>query len=148
MPRRKNNRNEEAEIIDKIDDKALWDEIGPVIKKAIKLGGGAQEVLSKAQSVAAQKMLELMYDDKSDIRFRAAKEILDRSIGKAVERKVSIYGDINQMNEREIDNEIKRLLEDADGGAVLDAIIDHKAKKSRRKLPKTTKELIPTDVEE
>lgn len=134
-------------MVDGIDDKVLWEEIGPIIKKAMKHGGGAQQILSKSQAMAATKMIELMmYSDKDDVKLRAAKELLDRSLGKAVERKLSIHGDLSTMSEKELDSEVARLLEEADGGAILDAIIDHKAKALPAKKTKTKKDLIPKEM--
>lgn len=128
------------DLMSSIEDKQLWEELAPFIKKAMQFGGGAQQILSKSQGVAAVKLVELLlYSDKDDVKLRAAKELLDRSLGKSVERKISIHGDFNDMPERQLDAEITRLLESGDGGAVLDAIVESKAKSQK-------KEIIPAEL--
>jgi ketopantoate reductase len=116
------NKNEDN-LISAVDRMAIYEQLEPVIRAAMKYGGGADTILAKAQSLAAAEIIGLLRSDKEEVRLNAAKELLNRSLGKPVERKISLHSDISQMNQAEIDRSIKQLLKTASPAQVVDAAV-------------------------
>jgi hypothetical protein len=128
----------ESDLIKAIEEKRLFDEIMPAIRAAIKAGGGADQVLKKSETLAAMRLIEATNSDKEDVRLKAATEILNRTIGKPVERSVNIYGDISKLNERDIDNQIMMLFEKQGAKQLLASTgIAHPRSKQKRKPRKS-----------
>jgi hypothetical protein len=101
---------EEKKLIAALDEKAMWEEIRPVVKAIIRNGGGsAQALLKKSEIFAAAALLESLKSKRDDIRLKAAVELLNRSAGKPVERRIDIHADFSNMSEAEIDQQIKIL---------------------------------------
>ena len=67
--------------------------------------------------------------EKEDVKLKAVESVLNRSMGKPVERKVSLYGDLETMNEKDIDRQIKQLMSELGPSAVIDVIADQAASK-------------------
>lgn len=134
----------EDDMIKALDEQSLWDELKPVIKAAMAIGGGADEILRKSQAMAAKKMVEALFADKPETSLRAAEKILDRALGRPVERKLDIYANITDLNERELDSQIMKLMKEIGTTKVLDSAIDglpqmKAAKKKRKRKARKTK---------
>jgi hypothetical protein len=126
MPtRRPRNPNTalEPEFESLIDEKKMWAAIAPLIKSAIDHGGGADKILSASQSMAGVELVRLLRAEKEDVRLRAAAEILNRSLGKPVERRIDLHAELKDISEPEIDSRIKTLVNQIGGGEVIDGII-------------------------
>lgn len=121
----------ENKLIDAIDEADLYTQLKPIIAAALKYGGGADTILRKSQAVAAVKLLELLNSDRDDVRLKAADKILDRSVGKAVERKINIYADLDQLTPAEVDRRLKALMAKHSPSDVIDAVIEAKAKEPK-----------------
>jgi Xaa-Pro aminopeptidase len=126
---KKTNDQAETALIEAIDEMKFYKELQPALQAALKYGAGSDKILRKSQALAVAKLIQLLKSDKEDVQLRAASQILDRALGKAIERKVNIYGDIENLNPHEIDAKIKRLLKKHDAPEVIDAIIESSVKK-------------------
>lgn len=89
----------------------LFKQMLPAIRAAIKANGGADAVLKKSETIAAMELIKATQSEKDEVRLKAATEILNRTIGRPIERSVNIYGDISKMNEADVDSQILMLLE-------------------------------------
>jgi len=114
-----------------LDNLKLYDELMPAIRAAATAGGGADQILKKSEVLAAIKLIEAVNSDKADVSLKAAIEILNRSLGKPVERTLNIYGDISRMNERDIDNQILKAIERSGAEKLIEAVVTE-----RKILPK------------
>lgn len=124
MKIKKTGEKAESALVSVLDEIAFYKELQPAIAAALKYGGSADKLLKRSQVLAAVKLLELLKSDKEDVQLRAAGQLLDRALGRSVERKVNINADIDDLNPKEIDAKIKRLLKKYDSGQVIDAIIE------------------------
>lgn len=98
-------------MVRSLDKLRIYDELMPKLMKIVEAGGSAEAALKKSESLAAATMIDLMRPDyKPEVRLNAANKILERVSGKAVERSVSVYGDLNQMAEQDLDSQIKMLM--------------------------------------
>lgn len=118
------NKNENN-LIGQLDDKALWEQLAPVLKGIIRHGtGNADELIKKSQAAAAMTMIQSLLSDKDDVKLRAATELLNRSLGKPVERKIDIYANLNDVTDQELDTRLKTLLAETDQGSIIDAVFE------------------------
>lgn len=131
MSKPKQFNGTESRVIAKLDEMALYEELAPAIRAVLKYGGSVDSVLRKSQGLAAARLIELLNSEKDDIKLKAAVTLLERVSGKAIERKVNIYGDLAELNPKEIDQRIKRLLgKGHEAGEVIDAVIEAKVVKT------------------
>jgi len=87
-----------------------------VIYEQTKNERNADRVLSAYQGLAAKALVGTMiFGDKTEVR-QAAKEILDRVLGRSVERKMTLALNVDGMSLTEVDNELKRLASGHAGG--------------------------------
>ena len=119
---------DEDALIAAIDEADFYRQLQPYIKAAMQAGGSAETILRKSQSLAALRLVQLLNSEKDDVRLKAAEKLLDRSIGRPVKRKVSIYADLETLSPSEIDRRLKRLLKKHEPAEVIDAVIETKAK--------------------
>ena len=129
--KRRNRNYEEIKMTRTLDNLKLYDELMPAIRAAATAGGGADQILKKSEVLAAIKLIEAVNSDKADVSLKAAIEILNRSLGKPVERTLNIYGDISRMNERDIDNQILKAIERSGAEKLIEAVVTE-----RKILPK------------
>lgn len=101
---------QEAVTIRNMDNLRLYDELMPAIRQVAIHGGGAEQILKRSEVLAVMKIAELMGSLKEEVALKAAIEVANRSLGKPVERTINMYGNLSQMNETDIDNQIKRLI--------------------------------------
>ncbi len=113
----------EDDMTTALDQKAVFDELWPMIKLAAKHGGGIDQILRKSSGIAAAKMIEALYSSRDDIKLKAAEKILDRAYGRPVERKVSLTGDIMEMSEKELDRQLKLLAKETGSEQLIEAIV-------------------------
>lgn len=143
---RRGSNSEERKMIRTLDNLKLYDELMPAIKAVVAAGGGADQILRKSEALAALQLVGSLDSEKDDVRLKASVEILNRSLGKPVERSVNIYGDISKMNERDIDNQIMKALERSGAhqlieAAVVERHLPPKVKQSRKpRVPKLINE--------
>lgn len=116
---------QERELVKALDEKALWESLSPAIHAILKHGtGSAQLLLKKSESLAAVTLLTSLASKKDDVRLRAAIELLNRSLGKPVERRIDVYADIGQLNETELDTQIKTLMKQVGESGALDVVMN------------------------
>lgn len=89
-------------------------EIAPELQEMLLRGASDKEILSKYKSYAAAKILSIaLTEDDAGKALAAAKDILDRSSGKAVERK-KVEHSMADMEERDLDALLASELEELD----------------------------------
>lgn len=128
----------EAKLHRTLDGARLYDQLMPAIRAAALAGGGADAILKKSEVLAAMKIIEMMDSVKPDVALKAAIEITNRASGKPVERSISVYGDLNKMNERDLDNQIKRLIERTGSTKLVDTVLAPALPKAK-KIKQTAK---------
>jgi len=69
-----------------------------------------EAILQLAGPIAAKTLIHCMVFGDNRLRESAASKVLDRVMGKPVERQISLLGDINKMTEEEIDRDITRII--------------------------------------
>lgn len=114
----------EESMLETMDRAKLFTQLEPLLKAAVKYGGGAETMLSKSQAFAAFKLLTLMDSPDEGIALNAAKEVLNRALGKAVERKISFNANMNEMTDAELDKAIKGLIRKDGPGAAIDKAVE------------------------
>lgn len=103
------NKNED-DMIRSLEKLRVYEELAPAILELVKAGGSAEAVLAKSESLAAATLFQSLQDDNPKVRLEAAKEVLNRTQGKPVERNISIYGDLNKMADQDLDRQIELLM--------------------------------------
>ena len=88
-------------------------DILPSLQRDLKAGLRAEEIVEKYKSLAAARMVSLLSDKK--LGHTAAKDILDRGLGKAIERK-AIKHQFHDMDEKQLDSLIQSRLKDIEIG--------------------------------
>lgn len=89
----------------------------PAVAEDLKRGLSAEDILRKYQAVAAAKMVSLIPSEREG--YAASRDILDRSLGKAIERK-AIKHQFEELDERQLDAMIESKLKDIEGTVVGD----------------------------
>lgn len=106
---------EEDNAIDKIDERQLFMEsmmeFLPIFRKFQSLKD-PESIIQMASPLAAKALVHCMMFGDNKLRESAASKILDRAIGKPVERQIAITGDLNRMTDEEVDNDIARILQE------------------------------------
>lgn len=98
LDERKNEGYEIAEALAEFQE--FKETLLPALQGDVQSGMTAEEILKKYQAVAAAKMVSLLNDRK--VGYAAAKELLDRTMGKAIERK-AVRHQFEDLSEKEID---------------------------------------------
>lgn len=102
----------EDKMIQMLDDKQvlgeLLEEVLPIYKRTKKMKN-ADEILSAYQGVAARSLVRPMFFGSHKEVRQSAKEVLDRVLGKPIERQMRLTANVDAMSEAEIDNELRRL---------------------------------------
>lgn len=123
-----------------LDGARLYDQLMPAIRAVAQSGGGADAILKKSDVLATMKIIELIDSEKPDVALKAAIEVMNRSIGKPVERTLNIYGDLSKLNEKDIDNQILRAIEKSGAQQLIEIAVEQKKlpppKIKQRKKPK------------
>lgn len=122
----------EAQLVNELDDRKLADLFLPAIKEILKAGGGADAILARSESLAAVKLVTSILTSNSDTALRAATEVLNRRLGKPVEKRLTIYGDVADMNEDQLDREIISLAKRAGVNEVVEMLVAPPAEKRKR----------------
>lgn len=143
------NPNYENDLIALMDDKALFDQIIPTIRKMAAAGGGADSILKRAEPVAASTLVSLLQSDKDETRRQAAKDIMDRASGKPVERNVHLFGDVSKMHDQDLDTQIKQLVSQTGAETLLAEVLrePEPAKMGRPKGKKDSKPRKPKIID-
>lgn len=72
----------------------------------------ADDVLHEFGVDAARLLVVEMFTAKSDIRIKAIQQILDRTLGKPIDRSISVNHNVKEMKDEELDAQIKDMLHD------------------------------------
>lgn len=120
---------EENKLIQALDEADLFRELQPAIQAALKFGGGSESILRRSQGLAAARLIELLNSPKEDVRLKAISQVLDRALGRSIERKVNVYADLEGLNEKELDRRLRQLMQKNGAADVLDGAIEAKATK-------------------
>lgn len=106
-------RTVEQMMVDGIDQKhKIIDFIEETLPafKAIKGEQDPETILSKASHIAAIAYVKNLMSSDPRIQMEAAKQVLDRSLGRPIERQMTVTTQVNQMTEREVENELNTLI--------------------------------------
>ena len=106
--KRKSNKDIEDNAIRAIDKVKLMEEYLPAIQKFLRTGGTVEGFLRQSTPVAYARLATLLLHGDPLVAHKAAVEILNRAEGKPIERKQILHGDLADLNERQLDNEILR----------------------------------------
>jgi len=72
---------------------------------------GANDIFSEfVRDAAIQTVIEMNTATQSTDRQRAQERVLDRALGKAVDRSVSVHMNVNDLSDEELNNKILQLL--------------------------------------
>ncbi len=82
----------------------------PIFKKFNQLKD-PESILQMAGPIAARTLVHCMVFGDNKTRESSASKVLDRVMGKPVERQISLMGDIHKMTEEEVDSDIARILQ-------------------------------------
>lgn len=104
---------DEDKINSEIDERQLFMqsmmEFLPIFKRFQNLKD-PEAIIQLASPLAAKSLVHCMMFGDNKLRESAASKILDRAIGKPVERQVAITADLNQLTDEEVENDISRIL--------------------------------------
>jgi len=118
--RPRNGSKQENAQIATMDKLRLLEEYLPAIEEYTKRGGTIESFLRSSTKVAYARLAALMMDSDASIAHKASVEILNRSEGKPIERKQVLTGNINDLSEHQIHNELlKKLRKDPELAAKL-----------------------------
>lgn len=133
--------NDEDSRIALMDDKRMFDMIMPAIREVVKSGGGADAILKKSEPLAAMKLIEATNSDKDEVRLKAATEILNRTLGRPVERSLNLHADVGRLSDKDLDSQIARLMSQSGAReAIIDATLSvEPTPTKKRKTPKAPK---------
>jgi superfamily I DNA/RNA helicase len=139
MSKHRRSNFTERKLVRTLDDIKLYDELMPAIRAAAIAGGGADQILKKAEALAVLKIVELIGSPKDDVALKASIEVTNRSLGKPVERTLSIYGDLSRMNEKDIDAQILKAIEKSGAQKLIDAVVEERPRLKQRRKPRKAK---------
>lgn len=104
----------EDEQIKEIDERKIFMqsmmEFLPIFKKFNQIKD-PEAILQLASPIAARTLVHCMIFGDNKTRESSASKVLDRVMGKPVERQISLMGDIHKMTEEEVDSDIARILQ-------------------------------------
>jgi len=104
----------EDDLNKEIDERKLFMEsmmdFLPIFKKFNQLKD-PESILQMAGPIAARTLIHCMVFGDNKTRESSASKVLDRVMGKPVERQISLMGDIHKMTEEEVDSDIARILQ-------------------------------------
>lgn len=112
-----NHSQEEDEMVEALDDKKIFVETMKDwmrFNKRIKTSKDPQKILMEATPQAARTFAMLTYFGSERAKIEASREILNRTIGKPVERQMSLTADISNLSMAEVDREILRITQKVD----------------------------------
>lgn len=103
---------QEDEMIAKLDALSEFEDfqaqILPALKKDLAAGLSAADIMNKYQAVVAARLVSIAAtSDQQNVAIAAAKDIMDRSAGKATE-KLEITNKVGEMTDEEIDALLKK----------------------------------------
>lgn len=107
-----NHSQEEDEIIEALDDKKIFIETMKdwmKFNRRMKTSKDPQKILMEATPQAARTFAMLTFFGSERAKIEASREILNRTIGKPVERQMNLTADISNLSMAEVDREILRI---------------------------------------
>lgn len=100
---------QEAEMVRLLQQKALLEKYGPLLRE-ISRYDSPDTMIRKALPMSTLGLIISQFSENETIALKARTEIINRGLGKPVERSISVHGDLSQLNEKDLDNQLKRLL--------------------------------------
>lgn len=130
-------------------EQALFRALLPSLRRIVRAGGTADSVLKESEPYAALQLTELaLRSEKDDVRLRAANAILDRTLGRPVERSMNVYADISKMRDEDLDRQLVQLIKQTGAEQVLQQTLQIAPPPKRgRGRPKGTYKVKPTHEE-
>ncbi len=130
-------RRQQDKSIAMVDKLRLLDEYLPAVQEYVNKGGTVESFLRHSVPVAYARLAALVMGDDSALAFKASVEILNRALGKPVEKKQVLYADINDVPEKQIDAEILKALKK--DPKLIDGLIDADEKRAAEPKEKQTR---------
>jgi TATA-binding protein-associated factor Taf7 len=90
----------------------LYESLAPALRQDLTAGMSSEEILAKYESLAAARVITALRTDQG---LQAAKDILDRRMGKAVERK-ELNHRLATLSDEQVDALLKSRMQDVVGG--------------------------------
>ena len=99
-PQKQSSAEDIADAVAEFED--FKETILPSLQQDLKDGHTEQQLREKYLALATARIISLLSSHKPEVALSAAKDIIDRTIGKAVERKAHIHK-MDGLSEQEID---------------------------------------------
>lgn len=89
--------------------------------------GSIDALLERSKSIAIIELLNLMATaTKEDVRLRAVDSVLNRAIGKPIERKIDLYANLADVDPKDLDRRIAELAKQVGAKELLESCISSK----------------------
>lgn len=98
----------EDALLNQLDNKYIAQEIAPAIQEFINEGGTLEGFMRKYVPVAYGKIASMLASEDQQIAFKAATELLDRAEGKPLQKQAVVYGDIQNLSEKQLNRELAK----------------------------------------
>lgn len=113
-------------MVASLDRMALYTALEPVIKAALEYGS-IDSLLERSKSIAIVELLNLMATaTKEDVRLRAVDSVLNRAIGKPVERKIDLYANLADVDPKDLDRRIAELAKKVGAKELIEGAVSNK----------------------
>jgi hypothetical protein len=109
----------EHKMISELHQKNLLEKYRPIIDMISKYDS-PDAMIKKSLPMSVLGLIVSQFSENEGIALKARTEIINRGLGKPVERTVNIYGDIAQMNEKDMDNQILQLFNKTDANRLIE----------------------------
>ena len=136
----------ESQLIQALHEKEIFDQLMPALRKIVKSGGGADAVLKRSEPLAAATLATLLLSEKDEVRRQAAKDIMERVSGKAVERSMNVYADVGRLDDKSLDSQIMRLMSQSGADKFLEQALEVKKLPKKQKRKPRKAQIIEGDV--
>lgn len=111
-PRPNHVENAMAETLDQLAEfESLRRDLLPKLLQAVRDGKSAEEIIETGKAVAAARLVSMSTSSDDRAAYAAVKEILDRTMGKATEKK-EITHRLDRLSDEQIDAMVMSAIED------------------------------------
>ena len=104
------NNGSEEEYLDRREDfmevQAFYEDLGPRVAKLLRVGD-VQGLLEEMGMAAVVTLMDIMKNGRGKEKRAAASELMYMSLGKPVQRSVSVYGNIGSFSDKQLNSMIK-----------------------------------------
>lgn len=112
QPKADHDSNED-EMIEALDEKMelldILKDIAPVLKRIRRIDD-VDAILESGAPIAAKLLMRLMIAGDGKVQLSAIQEVLNRHLGKPIERQMNLNADVGKLQENEVDRQILRLI--------------------------------------